>query len=90
VTLHPISANIKPGRPQQPGKTLPAATEFQEALRIRPDYREACMNLVNALVETPGKMPEAIAQFQAALRLKPDFAEARNYLARTCPTCAGR
>ena len=52
------------GRPQE------AIKNYQEAIRIRPDYAEAHNNLGDALFET-GQRQRAIEQFQEALRVKP-------------------
>ena len=52
-----------------------AIRQFQEALRLKPDYAEAHNNLGIALARK-GQIDEAISQFQEALRLKPDYAEA--------------
>ena len=49
------------------------------AIRIKPDYAEAHINLGIAL-QAQGKPEEAIAAYRAAIRLKPDFAEAHNNL----------
>jgi Flp pilus assembly protein TadD len=49
--------------------------QFDQALRIRPDYAEAHNNLANALTQS-GRIPEAIEHLEQALRIKPGFAEA--------------
>jgi tetratricopeptide (TPR) repeat protein len=61
------------------GRIAAAATEYEEALRLRPDYPEAHSNLAGALF-AEGRTAEAIAQCEEALRLKPDYAEAHNNL----------
>lgn len=50
-----------------------AATEFETALRIRPDYAEAHYDLGKALARIPGRLPQAIAEFQAALHDRPNY-----------------
>ncbi|PYU86650.1 MAG: hypothetical protein DMG08_29455, partial [Acidobacteria bacterium] len=47
-----------------------AAIEFQEAVRLRPDYAEAHYNLGVAL-EALGELGQAIDAFRSALKLRP-------------------
>jgi tetratricopeptide (TPR) repeat protein len=61
------------------GQMDEALRQFQEAVRLKPDYADAHHNLGVALAKK-GQMDEAIRQFQEALRLKPDFAAARKNL----------
>ena len=63
-----------------PGKLPDAIAEYEEALRIKPDYAEAHTNLGTLLAGMPGKLPEAIAEFRAAIRFRPDYPEAYNDL----------
>jgi len=62
------------------GQIDEAISQFQEAIRLKPDDAEAHNNLGTAL-GMKGQTDEAISQFQEALRLKPDYAEARSNLA---------
>ena len=62
------------GRPQE------AVANFEQALRIKPDYAQAHDYLGCALLYNPDRLPEAIAQFQAALQIDPGLAEAHNNL----------
>jgi Tfp pilus assembly protein PilF len=62
------------GRPQE------AVANFEQALRIKPDYAQAHDYLGCALLYNPDRLPEAMAQFQTALQLDPDLAEAHNNL----------
>ena len=57
------------------GQIDEAIRQYQEAIRLKPDYAEAHNNLGVAL-GGKGQMDEAIRQFQEAIRLKPDYAEA--------------
>ena len=56
------------------GRIQEAIAQFEEGLRLNPDYAETHNNLGNALSGLPGRSNDAIAEFQAALRLKPDSA----------------
>jgi protein O-mannosyl-transferase len=55
------------------GRTAEAIAQYQQALRLQPDYVDARNNLGAALMTTPGRMDDAIAQYREALRLKPDY-----------------
>jgi tetratricopeptide (TPR) repeat protein len=63
----------------QAGRVQEAIGQYEQALRIKPDFAEACNNLGVALGQA-GKVQEAIGQYEQALRLEPDFAGAHNNL----------
>ncbi|MEO7649721.1 MAG: tetratricopeptide repeat protein, partial [Bryobacteraceae bacterium] len=66
-------ALAKQGRPEE------AAAEYNEALRIRPDYAFAHCNLANAL-SALGRLDEAIPHYEEALRLNKNYEDARKNL----------
>ena len=61
------------------GRTNAALGQYQEALRLKPDYTDAHDNLGIVLLKK-GQTDEAISQFREALRLKPDDAKAHSNL----------
>jgi tetratricopeptide (TPR) repeat protein len=61
------------------GKLDEAIGEYQEAIRLNPDYANAHNNLGIALARK-GQTDEAIGQYREALRLNPDHADAHNGL----------
>ncbi len=63
----------------QEGKPQEAVGQFQQALRIKPEYSQTYDNLGNALVQL-GRAEEGIQRYQQALRLNPNWAEAHNDL----------
>jgi tetratricopeptide (TPR) repeat protein len=62
------------------GQIPEAISEYQAALRIKPDHAAAHYNLAFTLAEIPGRLTEAIAEYKAALQLKPDYLDAHNKL----------
>jgi tetratricopeptide (TPR) repeat protein len=56
------------------GRLPDAIGEYEEALRLKPDFAEAHYNLGIALVRL-GRLPEAMGHWEQALRIKPDFAQ---------------
>ncbi|HUJ42629.1 MAG TPA: tetratricopeptide repeat protein [Opitutaceae bacterium] len=61
---------------EMPGRRNDAIAQYEEALRLKPDYAEAHVNLGVAWSEMPGRLNDAIAQYEEALRLKPGSVEA--------------
>jgi protein O-mannosyl-transferase len=60
----------------EPGRSDEAIAEFEEALKMRPDYAEAQDGLGTVLAGRPGCSVSAIEHFQEALRISPNFARA--------------
>ena len=61
------------------GLVREATANYEEALRLHPDYAEVCNNLGNIYSQT-GRPEEAAAMYARALQLQPDYAQARNGL----------
>ncbi len=57
------------------GQLDAAITEYQEAIRLHPQYAEVHNNLGTALLQK-GRVDGAISQFQEAIRLNPRYADA--------------
>jgi tetratricopeptide (TPR) repeat protein len=64
---------------QRTGRIPEAIEQFEQALKLKPDYAEAHNNLGAALLQV-GRVDEAMVQCQEALQLKPDYAEIYNNL----------
>jgi len=64
----------------QKGSTDAAIAQYQEALRIKPDYKEAENNLGMAFLKK-GRVDDAIAHYQLALQIDVNYALARFNLA---------
>ncbi len=64
---------------QQVGRNSGAATEFEIALKLRPEYLAARFNLANSQIKA-GKLQEAIANLRQVIAAKPDDPLARQRL----------
>ncbi len=75
-----------------PGHLPDAIAEYEEALRIAPNYPEAHFNLGAALIMSrdPSVVGQAIAEYQTAIRLRPGYAEAHNNLGNALARTPGR
>lgn len=58
---------------QGAGNQAAAIAAYQEALRLKPDFAEAHLNLGHAFLHT-GRAEEALASYRDAVRVRPDFA----------------
>lgn len=61
------------------GDLRAAATHYRVALRLQPEFPEACNNL-GAVLERLGETGEAMTDYQKTLQLRPDFPEAQRHL----------
>ena len=59
------------------GQVDEAIDHYRKALKIKPDFAEAHINLGNALARR-GQVDEAISHYRKALEIKPENAEAHN------------
>jgi protein O-mannosyl-transferase len=60
-----------------PGRIPGAVSEYQNTLRIYPNYAEAHNNL-GAIFLKSGRNSEAVAEYEAAVRLDPDYPDAHS------------
>jgi tetratricopeptide (TPR) repeat protein len=61
------------------GKKTEAIAQYEQALRLRPEYAEA-HNSLGIGLERLGQTPQAVEQFEQAIRIKSDYSEAYNNL----------
>lgn len=73
-----------------PGRLNEAIAQYEEAIRLMPNYANAHNNLGGALEKIPGRLNDAIAQCEEALRLKPDYADAHSNLGSALEQIPGR
>ena len=67
-----------------------AISEYEQALRINPDYPDSHIGLGIELARLPGRQLEAIAQYEKALELNPGAAEAHNNMGLALEAVPGR
>jgi tetratricopeptide (TPR) repeat protein len=75
---------------EEPGRLPEAISEFQAALKIRPDLAEAHNGLGFAFSLTSGRLDDAMAEYHAALKMKPDYAGAHVNLGSALSRTPGR
>jgi tetratricopeptide (TPR) repeat protein len=64
------------------GRAQDAASEFEAAIRLRPDFAEAHFGLGVILLRMPGQRAEAVGHLERALEIRPDLEPARRILER--------
>ncbi len=75
---------------KDPARRAEAMAEFQEVIRLKPDYPDAHVGLGVELARLPGRRDEAIAEFERTIELSPYYPEAHNNLALILSTQPGR
>jgi tetratricopeptide (TPR) repeat protein len=94
VVEYPYSdrAHFNLGCALQPlqGKLDEAIAEYEQALKLNPDYLQARVNLGTALERIPGRVNEAVAQFEQALRFNPNSPQAHVNLGSALERIPGR
>jgi tetratricopeptide (TPR) repeat protein len=63
------------------GRLQEARGQFEQALRIKPDFAEAHNNL-GGILQASGQLQDARGQFEEALRIRPRYAQPHNNLGR--------
>jgi Flp pilus assembly protein TadD len=76
AVAHFILANVLMER----GATTEAVDHYREAVRLKPDYQDARLNLAVAL-QRQGKLDEAMSELQELLQADPSLAKAHDKLA---------
>ena len=66
---------------QSLGKTAEAMEQYEQTLKLKPDYAEAQFSLGDSL-DTQNRPAEALPHYRAALRINPGLAAARERAAR--------
>jgi tetratricopeptide (TPR) repeat protein len=82
--------NLGTALADMPGRLPEAISEFEAALRVKPDYAKAHYNLGEAWSRMPGRLPDAITEYQAALRIQPDYPKAHYDLGAAWSRMPGR
>lgn len=74
----------------RPGRLADAIEQYEEAVRLDPDYVEARDDLAIALARTLGRGKDALEQFAQALRINPLYVPAHENLGITLAGLPGR
>jgi tetratricopeptide (TPR) repeat protein len=72
------------------GRRAEAIDQYEQALRINPNYAEIHNNLAFELEKLPGGGWEALSQYEQAVQIKPDYLTARVNLAKELARLPGR
>jgi tetratricopeptide (TPR) repeat protein len=73
-----------------PDRHAEALAEFEEVIRLKPDYPDAHVGRGVELARLPGRRDEAIAEFERTIELSPYYPEAHNNLALALAGQPGR
>jgi tetratricopeptide (TPR) repeat protein len=78
------------GKLMNSGHGSEAMGEFEETLRLKPNYAEAHNDLGILLAKIPGRSADAAAHFEAALRIDPRLLQAHRNLGMLLASVPGR
>jgi hypothetical protein len=78
------------GKLMNNGHGSEAIEQFEETLRLKPNYAEAHNDLGILLAKIPGRSADAISHFEAALQIDPKLVQAHRNLGMLLPSVPGR